>query len=80
VCHNQIFKRHLGSLHRISQICFTAFVGPATHIGMFRQEVVERRKWATDEQFLYLLGATNLILSPNSTEIVIHIDLTLVST
>ena len=52
---------------------FTAFGGPAAHIGMFHDEVVVRRKWLTDEQFLDLLGATNLIPGPNSTEMAIHI-------
>jgi len=52
---------------------FTAFGGPAAHIGMFRQEFVQRRKWLTDEQFLDLLGATNLIPGPNSTEMAIHL-------
>jgi chromate transporter len=52
---------------------FTAFGGPAAHIGMFREEFVRRRKWLTDEAFLDLLGATNLIPGPNSTEMTIHI-------
>jgi chromate transporter len=52
---------------------FTAFGGPAAHIGMFRDEFVRRRKWLTDEAFLDLLGATNLIPGPNSTEMTIHI-------
>ncbi|MCU0499878.1 MAG: chromate efflux transporter [Anaerolineae bacterium] len=52
---------------------FTAFGGPAAHIAMFRDEVVTRKGWITDEQFLDLLGATNLIPGPNSTEMAIHI-------
>jgi len=52
---------------------FTAFGGPAAHIGLFRDEFVRRRKWLTDEHFLDLLGATNLIPGPNSTEMAIHI-------
>lgn len=52
---------------------FTAFGGPAAHIAMLRDEVVTRRKWLTDEHFLDLLGATNLIPGPNSTEMVIHV-------
>jgi chromate transporter len=40
---------------------------------MMRDEVVRRRSWMTDERFLDLLGATNLIPGPNSTEMAIHI-------
>jgi len=52
---------------------FTAFGGPAAHIAMLRQEVVLRRKWLTEQRFLDLMGATNLIPGPNSTEMAIHI-------
>ena len=52
---------------------FTAFGGPAAHIGIMHNEVVVKRKWLTDEQFLDLLGATNLIPGPNSTEMAIHV-------
>jgi len=51
----------------------TAFGGPAAHIAIMHDEVVVRRKWLTDEGFLDLLGATNLIPGPNSTEMAIHI-------
>lgn len=50
----------------------TAFGGPAAHIAMLHEEVVVRRKWQSDQHFLDLLGATNLIPGPNSTEMVIH--------
>ncbi len=52
---------------------FTAFGGPAAHIALMRDELVKRRRWLTDEEFLDLLGATNLIPGPNSTEMAIHI-------
>ena len=51
----------------------TAFGGPAAHIGMMRDEVVERRRWLRDAEFLDLLAATNLIPGPNSTEMAIHL-------
>ena len=56
-----------------TKLGFTAFGGPAAHIGIMHNEVVVRRKWLTDEEFLDLLGATNLIPGPNSTEMAIHI-------
>ena len=51
----------------------TAFGGPAAHIAMMEEEVVRRRGWLSREQFLDLLGVTNLIPGPNSTEMAIHI-------
>src|SRR5438105_15230107 len=51
----------------------TAFGGPAAHIAMMRHEVVQRRKWLDEQRFLDLLGATNLIPGPNSTEMTIHL-------
>jgi chromate transporter len=52
---------------------FTAFGGPAAHIAMLRQEAVEKRRWLNDENYLDLIGATNLIPGPNSTEMVLHV-------
>jgi len=52
---------------------FTAFGGPAAHIAIMHDEVVVRRNWLTDAEFLDLVGATNLIPGPNSTEMAIHI-------
>jgi chromate transporter len=52
---------------------FTAFGGPAAHISMMHDETVKQRKWLDDGQFLDLVGATNLIPGPNSTEMAIHI-------
>lgn len=49
------------------------FGGPAAHIAMMQEEVVRKRKWLTEQHFLDLIGATNLIPGPNSTEMAIHI-------
>lgn len=51
----------------------TAFGGPAAHIAMMDDEIVKKRKWLSREKFLDLLGATNLIPGPNSTELAIHL-------
>ena len=51
----------------------TAFGGPSAHIAMMRQEAVTRRKWMDDKAFINLVGATNLIPGPNSTELAIHL-------
>ncbi|MDZ4339435.1 MAG: chromate transporter, partial [candidate division NC10 bacterium] len=49
------------------------FGGPAAHIAMMEEEVVARRRWLSREHFLDLVGATNLIPGPNSTEMAIHV-------
>src|SRR5580658_7847564 len=51
----------------------TAFGGPAAHIAMMEDELVGRRKWLSREKFLDLLGASNLIPGPSSSELAIHI-------
>ncbi len=50
-----------------------AFGGPAAHIAMMDSEVVNRRQWMSREKLLDLLGVTNLIPGPNSTELALHI-------
>jgi chromate transporter len=52
---------------------FIGFGGPAAHISMMREEVVVKKKWLEEQHFLDLIGATNLIPGPNSTEMAIHI-------
>lgn len=51
----------------------TAFGGPAAHIAMMRDEVVQRRRWMDDRDYLDLVAAANLVPGPNSTEVAIHV-------
>ena len=50
-----------------------SFGGPAAHIAMMKEEIVKKRQWIDEQHFLDLIGATNLIPGPNSTEMAIHI-------
>ncbi len=63
-------------LKEIAQLFFKlgciSFGGPAAHIAMMEDEVVKKKKWMTHEHFLDLIGATNLIPGPNSTEMTMH--------
>src|SRR4051812_22330335 len=64
----------LGEIARLFlRLGATSFGGPAAHIALMEHEVVRRRGWLSQAQFLDLLGATNLIPGPNSTEMAIHV-------
>jgi chromate transporter len=66
-------KRRLFELAALFlRLGFTSFGGPAVHLAMMEKEVVSRKKWMTRDHFLDLVGATNLIPGPNSTEMTMH--------
>lgn len=52
-----------------------SFGGPAAYIAIMQRETVRERHWLDDQDFLDLVGATNLIPGPNATEIAIHLGL-----
>jgi chromate transporter len=67
-------RGRLGELTRLFlRLGVTAFGGPAAHIAMMHDEVVRRRGWVSDVGFVDLVGATNLIPGPNSTELAIYL-------
>src|SRR6266545_3005962 len=51
----------------------TTFGGPAAHVAVLRDEVVRRRGWLTDAEFLHLLAVSNLVPGPTSTELAFHV-------
>jgi chromate transporter len=72
-----MYSRPKGSLRELAtfflRLGTTAFGGPAAHIAIMEDELVRRRKWLSREKFLDLLGASNLIPGPSSSELAIHI-------
>jgi chromate transporter len=52
-----------------------AFGGPAAHLAMMDEEFVQRRQWLDRSKLMDMIGFTNLIPGPNSTELAIHIGL-----
>jgi len=52
----------------------TAFGGPAAHVALFHDQVVKRRKWVSDEEFLDLIGTTQIIPGPNSSELAFYLS------
>lgn len=65
-----------GHITEVAKVFFKlgliAFGGPAAHVAMMEEEVVTKRKWMDRQHFLDLMGATNLIPGPNSTEMTMH--------
>src|SRR5947209_14201958 len=71
-----IAERPPGALKEVAALMFrlgwTAFGGPAAHIAMLRAEVVKRRQWMSEQRFLDMVGAANLVPGPTSTQTVMH--------
>ena len=67
-----ISKRYREVVAVFFRLGVIGFGGPAAHIAMMEQEVVNKRKWMDRQHFLDLMGATNLIPGPNSTEMTMH--------
>jgi len=67
-------KSSLGQLAALFlRLGLTAFGGPAAHIAMMEDEVVNRKRWLDRQRFLDLLGVANLLPGPSSSELAIYI-------
>jgi len=68
------WRQRVGEVARLfTKLGFIGFGGPAAHVALMHEEVVRRRGWIDDAEFLDLVGATNLIPGPNSTELALHL-------
>jgi chromate transporter len=66
-------QRKLSEVARLFlKLGIIGFGGPAVHIAMMEEEVVRKRAWMSHQHFLDLVGATNLIPGPNSTDMTMH--------
>jgi chromate transporter len=54
----------------------TSFGGPIAHLGYFRQEFVERRKWLTEQIFADLIALCNFLPGPTSSQVSYSIGMT----
>jgi chromate transporter len=61
-------KRHFETLLVFLKLGCTCFGGPAAHVGYFRRELIERRKWITESTFSEFLGLTQLLPGPSSSQ------------
>ncbi|HEY3239935.1 MAG TPA: chromate transporter, partial [Acidimicrobiia bacterium] len=55
------------------RLSLTAFGGPAAHIALMHREIVVGRRWLTESEFLDLVGASNAIPGPTSTEVAMYV-------
>lgn len=76
---NKHIEPPISEIHRLKEIASLffklgsiSFGGPAAHIAMMEDEVVKKREWMTQQHFLDVMGATNIIPGPNSTEMTMH--------
>ena len=47
----------------------TSFGGPIAHLGYFRQELIERRRWISESEYAQLLGLCQFIPGPASSQL-----------
>ena len=67
-------RARLGELARLFLwLGVVGFGGPVAHLALMEEQVVRRRGWLTASEFVDLVGLTNLIPGPNSTEMALAV-------
>src|SRR5690606_33980964 len=54
---------------------FTSFGGPIAHLGYFREEYVQRRKWLDDKAYAVLVALCQFLPGPASSQVGISIGM-----
>ncbi len=47
----------------------TSFGGPIAHLGYYRRELVERRRWVNDSQFIQIVALCQFLPGPSSSQV-----------
>src|ERR1700739_803680 len=72
-----VFDKPFSNLFLIFlRLGLSSFGGPIAHLGYFRQEFVERRKWLTEQTFADLLALCNFLPGPTSSQVCYSIGMT----
>lgn len=62
-------------LHIFTRLGLTSFGGPTAHLGYFRDEFVEKRKWLTDDEYADLVALCQFMPGPASSQVGMAIGL-----
>lgn len=62
-------------LHVFTRLGLTSFGGPTAHLGYFRDEFVEKRKWLTDDEYADLVALCQFMPGPASSQVGMAIGL-----
>ena len=68
-------NKYLEILKASTKLGLTSFGGPAAHIGYFRDEYVEKRKWLDDKAYADLVALCQFLPGPASSQVGISIGM-----
>lgn len=72
---NEKRKRYIEILVASTKLGLTSFGGPAAHIGYFRDEYVQKRKWLDDKLYADLVALCQFLPGPASSQVGITIGM-----